>query len=86
MSGIKLEVARAQGALLLNNLRAGLPGGAKLALDGAVADAASGKAFHGDLTLHGTSLLVSSIGPQRTRRWRKRCATRGRSRCRGASK
>ena len=56
VSGIKLEVARAQGVLLLNNLRAGLPGGAKLALDGAVADAATGQAFRGDLTLHGTSL------------------------------
>ncbi len=57
VSGIKLEVARAQGTLLLNNLRAGLPGGTKLALDGAIADAASGKAFQGDLTLRGTSLL-----------------------------
>ena len=56
VSGIQLEVARAQGVLLLNNLRAGLPGGSKLALDGAVADAASGQAFRGDLTLHGTSL------------------------------
>jgi hypothetical protein len=56
VSGIRLEVARAQGVLLLNNLRAGLPGGSKLALDGAVADAASGQAFRGDLTLHGTSL------------------------------
>ncbi|MTD94264.1 AsmA family protein [Hyphomicrobium sp. xq] len=56
VSNIKLEVARKQGALLLNNLRAGLPGGAKLAMDGAVADAATGQAFSGDLTLHGTSL------------------------------
>jgi uncharacterized protein involved in outer membrane biogenesis len=56
VSGIKLEVARAQGALLLNNLRAALPGGAKLALDGAVADAASGQAFRGDVTLHGANL------------------------------
>ena len=56
VSGIKLEVARAQGALLLNNLRAALPGGAKLALDGAVAEAASGQAFRGDVTLHGTNL------------------------------
>ncbi len=56
VSGIRLEVARSQGVLLLNNLRAGLPGGSKLALDGAVADAASGQAFSGDLTLHGTSL------------------------------
>jgi uncharacterized protein involved in outer membrane biogenesis len=56
VSGIKLEVARAQGVLLLSNLRAGLPGGSKLALDGAVADAATGQAFRGDLTLHGTSL------------------------------
>ncbi len=56
VSGIRVEVARAQGVLLLNNLRAGLPGGSKLALDGAVADAASGQAFRGDVTLHGTSL------------------------------
>ncbi len=56
VSGIRLEVARKQGALLLDNLRAGLPGGTKLAMDGAVADAASGQAFRGDLTLHGTSL------------------------------
>lgn len=56
VSGIRLEVARKQGALLLDNLRAGVPGGAKLALDGAVADAASGQAFRGDVTLHGTSL------------------------------
>lgn len=56
VSGIRLEVARKQGALLLDNLRAAVPGGAKLALDGAVADAASGQAFRGDVTLHGTSL------------------------------
>jgi uncharacterized protein involved in outer membrane biogenesis len=56
VSGIKLEVARSKGTLLLNNLRASLPGGAKLTLDGAVADAASGQSFQGDLTLHGTSL------------------------------
>ncbi len=56
VSNIKLEVARKQGALSLNSLRAGLPGGTKLAMDGAVADAASGQAFSGDLTLHGTSL------------------------------
>jgi hypothetical protein len=56
VGNIKLEVARKQGVLLLNNLRAGLPGGAKLAMDGAVADAATGQAFSGDLTLHGTSL------------------------------
>ncbi len=56
VSGIRVEVARTQGVLLLTNLRAGLPGGSNLALDGAVADAASGQAFRGDLTLHGTSL------------------------------
>ena len=32
------------------------PAASKLALDGAVADAASGQAFRGDVTLHGTSL------------------------------
>jgi hypothetical protein len=56
VSGIRLEVARKQGVLLLDNLRAGLPGGAKLTMDGAVADAASGQAFSGAITLHGTSL------------------------------
>ena len=57
VSGINVEVQRVQGALLLSNLRAGLPGGAKVRLDGAVAgDSASGKGFRGDITLHGSSL------------------------------
>lgn len=57
VSDIRLEVQRAQGALLLSNLRAGLPGGTKVKLDGAVAaDAGSEQAFRGDITLHGTSL------------------------------
>jgi hypothetical protein len=57
VSGIKLEVMRNQGTLRLGNLRAGLPGGTHLLLDGAVAgDGASGQAFRGDVTLHGTSL------------------------------
>lgn len=57
VSGIKLEVARNRGALRLNNLRAGLPGGTRLALEGAVAaDAANVQTFRGDITLHGTSL------------------------------
>ncbi|MFA5901178.1 MAG: AsmA family protein, partial [Hyphomicrobium sp.] len=57
VSGIKLEVARNQGTLRLSNLRAGLPGGTRLSLDGAVAgDATNGQTFRGDITLHGSSL------------------------------
>jgi uncharacterized protein involved in outer membrane biogenesis len=55
VSDIRLEVARNQGVLLVSNVRAGLPGGARLTLDGAVAEAATGQAFRGDVTLHGTS-------------------------------
>jgi len=56
VSGVQLEVARSGGTLLLNKLRVALPGGTRLALDGTVADAASGQSFRGDVTLHGTSL------------------------------
>jgi uncharacterized protein involved in outer membrane biogenesis len=56
VSGVRLEVGRTGGALMLNRLRAGLPGGAKLALDGTIEDATQEQAFRGDLTLHGTSL------------------------------
>ena len=56
VSAIRLEAARSNGALLLRGLRAGLPGGAKLTLDGTVADAANAHTFQGDLALRGTSL------------------------------
>lgn len=62
VSDIKLDVARNQGTLQLDSLRAGLPGGAKFVLDsGAAADAANGAAasgqmFRGDIILYGTSL------------------------------
>ena len=56
VSGVRLEVARSNGVLLLSNLRAGLPGGSKVSLDGAVADNAGAKGFQGDLALRGTSL------------------------------
>ena len=56
VSAIRLEAARSNGALLLKDLRAGLPGGAKLTLDGMVADVANARAFQGDLTLRGASL------------------------------
>jgi hypothetical protein len=56
VSAIGLEAVRSNGALLLKDLRAGLPGGAKLSLDGAVADAANARSFQGDLSLRGTSL------------------------------
>jgi hypothetical protein len=57
VSGIRVEVRRVGGALLLNTLRAGLPGGTRVVLDGTVAaDETAGQAFRGDVTLHGTSL------------------------------
>ncbi len=57
VNGVRLEVRRAQGALLLNTLRAGLPGGTRVALDGSVAgDATTGQAFRGEITLYGSSL------------------------------
>ena len=56
VSAIRLEAVRSNGALLLKDLRAGLPGGAKLTLDGTVADVANARAFQGDLALRGTSL------------------------------
>jgi len=56
VSGIRLEVARSNGVLLLSNLRAGLPGGSKVSVDGSVADTTGGQGFQGDLSLRGTSL------------------------------
>ena len=56
VSGVRVEVARANGTLLLKELRAGLPGGSKLALYGTVADTADARAFQGELALRGTSL------------------------------
>ncbi len=56
VSGVRIGVARANGVLLLDELRAGLPGGTKLALDGTVADAADARAFQGEFALRGTSL------------------------------
>lgn len=56
VSAIRLEAVRSNGALLLKDLRAGLPGGAKLTLDGTIADVANVRTFQGDLALRGTSL------------------------------
>lgn len=56
VSNVRIEVARTGGALLLKELRAGLPGGSKLALYGAVADTVDANAFQGELALRGTSL------------------------------
>lgn len=56
VSGIRLDIARSKGALLLEGLRAGMPGGSKLALDGSVADVASARTFQGEFALRGTSL------------------------------
>jgi uncharacterized protein involved in outer membrane biogenesis len=58
VSGVKIEVVRAKGALVLKELRAGLPGGAKLALYGSMADGPAGieRPFQGDVSVRGTSL------------------------------
>lgn len=56
VSGVRLEVARTNGALLLKDLRASLPGGAKLTLDGTLADSADARAFQGEIALRGSSL------------------------------
>ncbi len=56
VSAIRLEAARSNGTLLLKGLRAGLPGGAKLTLDGTIADVANTRTFQGDLALRGSSL------------------------------
>ena len=57
VSAVRIEVARSNGALLVKDLRAGLPGGAKLTLDGTVvAGDPNAQAFQGKLALRGTSL------------------------------
>ncbi|MGI9403633.1 MAG: AsmA-like C-terminal region-containing protein, partial [Hyphomicrobium sp.] len=56
VSGIRLEIARSKGMLLVKDLRASLPGGARLALDGTVADVEKARGFQGELALRGTSL------------------------------
>ena len=56
VSAIRLEAARSNGTLLLKGLRAGLPGGARLTLDGTIADVANARTFQGDLALRGSSL------------------------------
>ena len=55
VSDVRIGVARTNGVLLLDELRAGLPGGTKLAVDGAVAKAAD-TTFQGEFALRGTSL------------------------------
>jgi uncharacterized protein involved in outer membrane biogenesis len=56
VSGIQLDLARSDGTLLLEGLRAGMPGGTKLALDGSVANVAGEHTFQGEFALRGTSL------------------------------
>ncbi len=55
VSDVRIGVARTNGVLLLDELRAGLPGGTKLAVDGTVGQAADTK-FQGEFALRGTSL------------------------------
>ena len=56
VSGIRLEVGRSKGKLLVKDLRASLPGGSRLDLDGTVADVKKARGFQGELALRGTSL------------------------------
>ena len=56
VSGVRLGVARSKGVLLLEELRASLPGGTKLALDGSVSGSAEPGKFQGEFALRGTSL------------------------------
>ncbi len=56
VSGVRLGVARTNGVLLLQELRADLPGGTKLALDGSAASTVEAGTFQGEFALRGTSL------------------------------
>ncbi len=56
VSDIRVKLVSANGVILLEELRAGLPGGTRIALDGEITDQAQSKSFQGDLALRGTSL------------------------------
>ncbi len=56
VSDIRLGVTRTHGVLLLQELRAALPGGTKLALEGTTASTTETGTFQGDFALRGTSL------------------------------
>ncbi len=56
VSGLTFVASRAGGALELKELRAGLPGGTNLALDGVLEGDAGARAFTGTMSLSGQSL------------------------------
>jgi uncharacterized protein involved in outer membrane biogenesis len=56
ISGLTLKAARSGGPLELKDVRAGLPGGTYLALDGVVDGAAGSRSFTGTMALSGQSL------------------------------
>lgn len=56
VSGLKLKASRSGGPLELKDVRAGLPGGTNLALDGIVDGAAGARSFTGTMALSGQSL------------------------------
>ncbi|OYW56988.1 MAG: hypothetical protein B7Y80_02645 [Hyphomicrobium sp. 32-62-53] len=56
VSGLKLKATRKGGPLELKDVRAGLPGGTFLALDGTVDGAAGARSFAGTMELSGQSL------------------------------
>ena len=56
VSGLVIKASRKTGPLELDNVRAGLPGGAVVALDGVIDGAAGARSFKGTLALSGQSL------------------------------
>ncbi len=57
ISGVRLTASREGGPLLLKDLRAGLPGGAQLSLQGELATVDAKQQFAGAISLSGRSLL-----------------------------
>ena len=74
VSAIRLEAARSSGTLLLKDLRAGLPGGAKLTLDGTIADVANARSFRAISRCAARACRASSPGSPRTTASPSSCA------------
>ncbi len=74
ISGLRITVARAGGPLQVRDVRANLPGGTELSLDGTLTEAGGERAFDGTIALNGQSLTRfaswgfgdTSFGRQRT--------------------
>lgn len=57
ISGLRLTASRTDGPLKLTDVRASLPGGALVSLDGELSSTASARAFKGTIALSGQSLV-----------------------------